>query len=151
MPKTCVEQGERKGDRREDAKQGRDDAQNEILAEEIETDRQTAFKDDEDEADVSEREEGLLPADGQDVGNRHAVNQADDDLADEAGAEHLVGEPFRDAQEQEEGDEREDADDLRTIRVELRLRNTGDILSGSWYSKKTLLSPAIFARLLAEI
>lgn len=113
MSKACVEQGKREGDGRENAKKSGDNAQDEIFEEEVETDCQAAFKDDEDEPNVSEREEGLLPANGQDVRNRHAVNQAHDDLAYEAGAEHLVGDPFRDAQERKEGNQREDADDYR--------------------------------------
>lgn len=74
------------------------------------------FKDNEDQSQVSQVHEHVLPLDGQDVGDGDAVDEADDDLADEAGLDDGAGQPVGDGEEEEEGDEGEEGNDfMRTV------------------------------------
>lgn len=59
---------------------------------------------DEDEADVADDEEGLLPVCVKDAGDG-AIDDADCDLAEEAGVEQAVGSRAGDLDEVEEGDD----------------------------------------------
>lgn len=68
------------------------------------------FKGDQNQANVAQGEEGLLPVRGQDIAEGHAVDEAYDDVADQRSADELVGEPFCNGQKEKEGDEGQDAD-----------------------------------------
>lgn len=118
MAEACVEQGERQRDGRQDTDQGRDDAEPDVLSEEVEADGKAALKDNENQADVAEGEEGFLPFQSEYVGDWDAVDQADDDLSNQSGAEDLVGQPFGDGKKDEEGDQSQYADDVGLMILE---------------------------------
>lgn len=61
-----------------------------------------AFKDNQDETDVTQVNESRLPVVRQDVPDGHAVDEADDDLAYQAGFDELGGDPFCHGEEEEE-------------------------------------------------
>jgi hypothetical protein len=63
------------------------------------------FKDDEDEADVAQGEEGLLPLESQNVADGNAVDETNNDLSDEPGPKNLVRCPFCDGKKKEERDQ----------------------------------------------
>lgn len=48
------------------------------------------FKDDKNEADIAQRQECLLPFQGQDVADGHSIDETNNDLSDESGAKNLV-------------------------------------------------------------
>lgn len=99
------EQRVAEADGHEDANGGSGRAEEEVGLEEAEVDGEATLEDDEDQADVAEAEKGLLPLDGHDVAQRDAVDQADQHLADQAGLEDLIGDPFGQCEEEEEGDD----------------------------------------------
>ena len=75
----------------------------------------STFEYDEDQAHVAEIYEGLLPVQRQDVRDGHAVDEADDDLADEAGLDDLGSSPLGDTEDEEEGYDDQDGDDFRGV------------------------------------
>lgn len=111
--KPRIQQGERQGDGRQDAEQRSDDAKDEVLPEKVKAKGEAALEDDQDQSNVAEREKCLLPFQGQDVRDGDAVDQADRYLTDQPGAEDLIGQPSRDGQRDEEGDQSQHADDVR--------------------------------------
>ena len=60
------------------------------------------FKDDQDEPDISQGQECLLPCMFEDIGQGNTVDDADGDLPDDARVDDLRGEPFRQREEEEE-------------------------------------------------
>lgn len=64
--------------------------------------RNFTFEDDEDQADISQREKCFLPIMLEDIGQRHPVDDSDGDLAYNPGLDDLGGEPFCKCQEKKE-------------------------------------------------
>jgi hypothetical protein len=56
-----------------------------------------------------------LPVSRQDVGKRYAVDEANDDVPNQRGTKDLVGEPLCNGEKEEEGYERQDADDCDAV------------------------------------
>jgi hypothetical protein len=83
------------------------------------------FKDDQDQANVPQRKERLLPFERQDVADGHAVDEADNDVSDEGRADDLVGQPFCDGQKEKERDECQDANDAWFMIREERAASIG--------------------------
>lgn len=69
------------------------------------------FKHNEDEPEVAQRHERLLPLQREDVRDGHAVDKTNDDLAYEPGPEDDAGKPFRPGEDDKEGEERQEWDD----------------------------------------
>jgi len=125
VTKAGVQQGKGESDGRQDTQQGREDAEDEVLLQQVEADGETALKDDQNQANVAQRQERILPLQREDVGDGHAVDQADDNLANQPGAEDLVREPFGDAEQDEEGDQRQYADYVGLMVREKRAARVG--------------------------
>ncbi len=63
------------------------------------------LKNDQNQSNIPQRQKRLLPVNPKNVAQRHAVDEPDDDLPDEPCADGLVGEPFCDGEEDEEGED----------------------------------------------
>lgn len=104
------------------------------------------FKDDEDEADVAQSEKGVLPLESQNIPDGNSVDETNNNLADEPGPKNVVRCPFCDGKKKEKRDQRQDADDCRSVlarskQIDRRLMGR-DALLGSWYSRKAPPSAA---------
>ena len=79
------------------------------------TSNEYTFKDNEDQPHIAEVHKCLLPVQRQDVPDGHAVDEADDDLANEPGLDNFGGDPFCDAEEEEEGYDGQEGDDYAVL------------------------------------
>lgn len=104
------------------------------------------FKDDENEADVAQSEKGVLPLESQNIPDGNSVEETNNNLADEPGPKNIVRCPFCDGKKKEKRDQRQDADDCRSVlarskQIDRRLMGR-DALLGSWYLRKAPPSAA---------
>lgn len=68
-----------------------------------ETQISLTFEDDQNQTDISQSDKSLLPLVFKDVGQRYTVDDANGDLANNAGLDDLCGNPFCKGKEKEEG------------------------------------------------
>lgn len=80
--------------------------------------RGRTFKDDEDQTNIAQRQEGLLPVHLQDIGQRDTVYDANRDVANDPGLDDFSGYPFCQGKEEEERDDNEDFHDCDPLAID---------------------------------
>jgi len=96
------------------------------------------FEDDKNKANVAKLHERILPLNGHDISDRNAIDETDNDLADEPGLENLIREPFREGEKKEEGNKNEERNDYWWLAANLH-----QIATCAAKSKKTRKKLAI--------